>query len=576
MAKLIRSDARFVLVVLSGIGMGATASPIGAWPLAWVALVPLWAAAVSASDRPDRGLARSVRSAAGYGALWGFIYGGITVHWLWFLHPLTWMGVPWLASLAIAAFCWGIVAITGGLWIGSWAALFAGLTAWVATRQGSPRSPWFYHPTAIAQRLMLGLGLWTGLDAVMQQGILYWPSLALTQSPNNLAALHLSRLSGPSTLSVAIVAVNALLAEAWLLSRQHRGIAERPAERRSTVARTSITPPLPPRPRALVALALGLLVAIHSLGLLLLYLPQRSGTPLTVGIIQGNIPTRVKLYDEGIRRALQGYARGYHALIDGGAELVVLPEGALPFRWLPNQSAPNQSAPNQSASDGNLMAQAIRDRQVAAVVGTFAVRGRQLTQSLLAVEGDSQIVGRYDKIKLVPLGEYIPMPNSLGKIVGRLSPIQADMVPGLPEQLFNTPLGPAIAGICYESAFSRLFRDQAAQGGTIIITASNNDPYPQTMMAQHHAQDLMRAIETDRWAVRATNTGYSGIVGPHGRTYWQSEANRYTIKLATVEQRITRTPYVRWGDWLTPFLLCISGLWLALTWGRTRQGIKPP
>ena len=73
----------------------------------------------------------------------------------------------------------------------------------------------------------------------------------------------------------------------------------------------------------------------------------------------------------------------------------------------------------------------------------------------------------------------------------------------------------------------------------------------------------MRAIETDRWSVRATNTGYSAFINPHGRTLWISEYNTYQIHAETIYQRQTQTLYVRWGDWLTPLLLGLSLLgWL--------------
>ncbi|MEO0410003.1 MAG: apolipoprotein N-acyltransferase, partial [Cyanobacteria bacterium P01_A01_bin.135] len=179
MALMKSEPARLCLLGLGGLAMGLTAAPVGAWPLAWIALAPLWIAVVALP--PKR---HSLWRAARYGFLWGFLYGGVTVHWLWFLHPLTWMGVPWLASLAIAAFCWGIVAVTGGLWIGAWAGLFSASSRLL---DSSDRA-W----GTIAARLLLGLGLWAGLDWVMQQGILYWPSLAFTQSPVNLVALHLT------------------------------------------------------------------------------------------------------------------------------------------------------------------------------------------------------------------------------------------------------------------------------------------------------------------------------------------------------------------------------------------------
>ncbi|MFM8003972.1 MAG: nitrilase-related carbon-nitrogen hydrolase, partial [Dolichospermum sp.] len=121
------------------------------------------------------------------------------------------------------------------------------------------------------------------------------------------------------------------------------------------------------------------------------------------------------------------------------------------------------------------------------------------------VINNGEITSRYDKSKLVPLGEYIPFENILGAIIQRLSPLEAHQVPGQVNQIFDTPFGKVIIGICYESAFAENFRYQAAMGGKFILSSSNDAHYTPAMANQHHAQDIMRAIETDRWAVRATN-----------------------------------------------------------------------
>jgi apolipoprotein N-acyltransferase len=82
---------------------------------------------------------------------------------------------------------------------------------------------------------------------------------------------------------------------------------------------------------------------------------------------------------------------------------------------------------------------------------------------------------------------------------------------------------------------------------------------------QHHAHDVMRAIESDRWAARATNTGYSGIVDPHGHTQWISERLTYATHLHQIYRRQTQTPYVRWGNGLLILLICISTLGLVVS-----------
>jgi apolipoprotein N-acyltransferase len=285
--------------------------------------------------------------------------------------------------------------------------------------------------------------------------------------------------------------------------------------------------------------------------------------PIQIGIIQGNVPTRIKLFEEGLRRAFTGYTDGYIDLVNQGVDAVLTPEGAIPLYWQPNLS---KRTP---------IYQAVVDRGIPLWLGTFVPVGNDYTQSIITLDADGTLFSQYNKVKLVPLGEYIPFSSVLGDLVDRLSPLDAYMIPGDASQQVKTPVGQAIVGICYESAFADLFRQQAANGGDFILTASNNDPFNTVMMAQHHAQDVMRAIETDRWAVRVTNTGYSGLVDPQGRTVWRSPANEYVTHVATLWRRHTQTPYVRYGDWLTPVLV-ISGA-IALTWQRlsrssTQQG----
>ncbi|HBK98733.1 MAG TPA: apolipoprotein N-acyltransferase, partial [Microcoleaceae bacterium UBA10368] len=270
---------------------------------------------------------------------------------------------------------------------------------------------------------------------------------------------------------------------------------------------------------------------------------------LKIGIIQGNIPNDIKFDSKGWRRALEGYTAGYKKLADRGVDAVLTPETALPFFWT-----------NEYQRSTLSFYQAILDRGVTAWVGGFGQQDDSMTNSLFAIDPKGEIISRYDKLKLVPLGEYIPFYEILGGIINRLSPLDAHLVPGNSQQLFDTPFGRAIVGICYDSAFAEIFRYQAANGGEFMLAASNNAHYKPPMLAQHHALDVMRAIETDRWAAIATNTGYSAFVNPHGETLWMSRINTYEVQDATIYRRQTQTLYVRWGDWLMPVLLVLAGL----------------
>ncbi|GAB4159397.1 MAG: hypothetical protein Fur0046_38820 [Cyanobacteria bacterium J069] len=581
---------RGLIALLSGLAMGCTVAPINAWWLAWVALAPLWvmirdqglgvrglgsgvwglgvgnvgviepgAAAETACGSPGDPTPTPPHSPTPpllLPLLWGIGYHGLALSWMVDLHPLTWMGIPWLGSVAIALFAWGFITLWGAAIALTWSLCLSLTTRWLPSSL----------PLSLSLPLLLiNTTLWCAIEALWSRSPLFWTSLAFTQSPFNLPILHLGQLSGPTAVTAAIVAVNGLLAEGFLAWRDRRPIAAARLDSRLRVGR-------------LIALALALLIAVHLAGWALWQQPlaDRPDQAFTVGLVQGNVPTRIKLFETGERLALENYTQGYNTLADAGVDLVVMPEGAFPWLWV-----------GTAQQARHPLYQAVLARGVPVVVGTIGQQDGHITQSLFALapalpsnlapalpsnltpSGD--ITGRYDKAKLVPLGEYIPFEDLLGRVIGRLSPMAFSMRPGTLEQQFDTPVGRAIAAICYESAFSEVFRRQAAAGGEFILTASNNDPYTRRMMAQHHAQDVMRAIEGDRWAVRVTNTGLSGIVSPHGETAWLSGYRTLETHSATVYRRQRQTPYVRWGDWLLWLLLGLSAIALIASWLRRSQ-----
>ena len=489
----------YAIACASGVLMGLTVAPVGAWFFAWFALAPLWVLVFTSSASPPL-----------LGLAWGVGYHGVALSWITGIHPMNWLGVPWLPSLAITLFCWSFISLLGGLLLTLWGAVMA--------RWGGKKS---------GLRVLFGTAIWCGLESLWSAGPLWWSSLAYTQSPHNLVILHLGQLSGPNTVTAAIVAVNGLIAEAWI---NHQG-------RSSSSGRVV---------KQYLAIAISLFMTLHLLGFYLYSRPiaQPPAAALQVGIIQGNIPNEIKLIPQGLQRALAGYTSGYDNLVDQGVDAVLTPEAALPYfqRDLPNTS----------------LIQAVKEKGVVAWVGAFGEQGTSYTNSLFTFTGKGEIFSRYDKTKLVPLGEYIPFEEILGGIIGRLSPLDAHQVPGKTNQIFDTPFGRAIVGICYDSAFPEIFRTQAATGGQFILSASNDAHYSPSMPFQHHALDMMRAIETDRWSVRATNTGYSAFVDPHGHTLWISGYNTYATHAETIYKRETRTLYVRWGDWLTVVLLGLA------------------
>jgi apolipoprotein N-acyltransferase len=502
------------LLMLVGGLLGLSLAPATTWWIAWGAIAPLWVVTARAYTR---------KQAAFWGGCWGAGYHGAALSWIFGLHPLTWLGIPWAASLLITTLAWSVVTLWGACLPLIWAIGFKSL--------GSTLNN--------LSRIIIGATLWCGLEWLWSLSPLWWTDLANSQSPHNVAILHLGQLTGPIAVTLALMLVNGAIAETWL-SRQGRGLVGAIALGFGLhilgwgVAQTSVQVPTQASVQAPTQ------TSVH----------PTPAPQISIGMIQGNIPTRFKLSPLGVQQSISVYRQGYMALAAQKVDAVLLPEGALPLLW------------KQSLGREQPILEALKREKVPLWVGTFVPKGDGYTQSLLSLAQDGKVLSQYDKVKLVPLGEYLPFESVLAPILRRLSPLRMGMVPGTAHQLFNTPFGQAIVGICYDSVFSELFRAQAAAGGQFILSIANNDPYNDRMMAQHHALDVMRAVESDRWLVRVTNTGLSAVIDPHGQTIWKSPINQFSTHVATIERRNTQTMYVRFGNWLLPMMGVMSaGLW---------------
>jgi apolipoprotein N-acyltransferase len=504
----INTGLRGGLLAVGGMLLGLSLAPAPSWWIAWGAIAPLWILCIQSPTR---------KQAAFWGGCWGAGYHGAALSWIFGLHPLTWLGIPWATSLTITTLAWGFVTLWGAFLPILWAIGLQSLSPMLSN----------------ISRIIIGATLWCGLEWLWSLSPLWWTDLANSQSPHNVAILHLSQLTGPIAITLSLMLVNGAIAEAWL-SRQGKG--------------------------AVVAIALGLSLHILGWGLAQGNLSPNPASTISIGMIQGNLPTRFKLSPPGVKKSVEIYRQGYETLVAQGVDAVLLPEGALPLLW------------RQSLGREQPILDAVRAKQVPLWVGTFVPKGDGYTQSLLSLNPNGTVLSQYNKVKLVPLGEYLPFEAVLAPILRRLSPMRMGMVPGSPHQHFDTSLGRAIVGICYDSVFSELFRAQAAAGGQFILSIANNDPYNDRMMAQHHALDVIRAVESDRWLVRVTNTGLSAVIDPHGQTLWKSAINQQMTHIATIERRNTQTLYVRFGNWLLPLM----GVWSIGIGFKARTAIARP
>ena len=232
----------WAIAFFSGILMALTTAPVNAWLLAWVALVPLWVLVVSYQKPKIEEQKQKFFFLPSFlnihplhlvqcslpnfllPSLWGIGYHGLALSWIMGIHPMTWLGVPWWPSLAIALFCWAFITLWGAALVAVWAWLFAIAICKISGTGILPVISQKISGTGILPviRVLIGTALWCALESIWSTGSLWWTSLSYTQSPHNLAILHLGQLSGPSAVTAAIVAVNGLIAEAFIEGRRKK------------------------------------------------------------------------------------------------------------------------------------------------------------------------------------------------------------------------------------------------------------------------------------------------------------------------------------------------------------------
>ncbi len=181
--------------------------------------------------------------------------------------------------------------------------------------------------------------------------------------------------------------------------------------------------------------------------------------------------------------------------------------------------------------------------------------GRQRTNVLL-LDGQGRLAGRYDKVHLVPYGEYVPLRDELSWIRA-LEQIPVDRAPGEGVHALAVPGVPAFGTpICFENSFPAIPRAFVRDGATFLVVTVNNASYGFTAAsAQHEQMSQMRAVETGRWVVDAAVSGISSFIDPTGRVTAREALFRTAILRATIRSSEERTWYVRLGDWLPWFAL---------------------
>jgi apolipoprotein N-acyltransferase len=312
---------------------------------------------------------------------------------------------------------------------------------------------------------------------------------------------------------------------------------------------------LRPMTRRLRAAAIGALVALFAAGLLLRQVEwtEPAAPAIDVALLQGNVPQDLKWRDDVRERTLDEYRRMIEA---AKARVVIVPETALPafLDQLPREYV-----------------QGLRERARAAnkeiLLGTVERQFRggdfDYYNSLVTLGGAPE--QSYRKRHLVPFGEYIPA--GFHWVLAVLHIPLSDFARGAPVQAPLVAAGvPFGVAICYEDVFGG---EVAAwlPGAQVLVNVSNDAWFGDSFAADQHLQaSQMRALETGRWMVRATNTGASAAIDEHGRVVARLAAFVSGTLVVPVVPRSGMTPYAAAGD--APALLLAAAFAAAALWRR--------
>jgi apolipoprotein N-acyltransferase len=477
--------------------------------LCWVELAPLLVAILRGRESGS-GEAQPVSARQGFllayagGVIWSFA----TTYWIYHvMHFYGGLNGPTSFGVLVL-FCFAL----GVIW-GVFGLLLAIFGNGVMRRKALFLAPFLWVPLEMARGFPFDFP-WDPLGTVLV---------------NNIPLTRIATATGVYGLSFEIVLVTTAFAAAFLVD---------------------------PRRRRLVLVAAIVVAGLLQAGELVQ--PPKLAADRTARLVQANIP---------ILNADQWTPQYFQDTLRELSDLSVPRSGELG----PNEPAPDlvvwpESPAPFFANDANFRAavsEVARRAHATVVVGSLGVPNAaqptsQLYNSAAVIAPSGDWVARYDKIHLVPFGEYVPF-KRVFTFAGKLTREVGDFVPGESRQplaLGNYKMG---VFICYEAVYPGEIREFAKNGAQVLVNISDDAWFGETAApVQHLNQARMRAIENNRWLLRATDTGITGAIDPFGRVVAQAPRNQRTAIDVPYSVVTGTTFYTRHGNWFVWVCVIIS------------------
>ena len=473
--------------------------------LCWIAVTPLLYALVRGRGGEGELLDSEGRSLRPFTLKQGFMLGWVSgIIWyvgtvFWVYHVMYTYGhlEPVVAFLVMLAFCL-IMALHHGAF-----GLFVVLMA-RRSNAGNAR-PLFTAPF-----------FWTAIEFFHDRVAGFaWDPLGNAQV-NNIPFSRIAQYTGVYGLSFAIMLVNCAFVAGLLLY----------GKRRKNLLISAAA--------AAVALQMGVFAK-----------PAPSDATKQAVLVQPNIPVldqwTQEYFDQTLAQLVDLSVKAAPGKPGGDPGLIIWPESPSPF-YVNDERFRSRLATIAQTTNSYLI--------IGSTGWTDIARPGQQPQPLnsaLIIDPQGRVLGRYDKIHLVPFGEYIPLKNLLF-FARKLTREVGDFARGTERKVFDLGGTKVGAFICYESVFPDEVREFGANGAQVFVNISDDTWYRYTGELQHLDMARMRAIENYRWILLSTNSGTTATIDPYGRVVRRAERNVQTALVAPFTPLIESTFYSRNGD----------------------------
>jgi len=508
---------RILAAISSGIILVLSFAPFGLWPLAFVAFVPLLI-----SLEGQRG-----RRPFLLGYITGLVFFLGAVYWVVYsMHYYG--GLSFVESLPVL------------LLLSAYLAIYFGFFALLSR----------LSPASSLGALLYLPALWVSLEYLRGHLFTGFPWVLSGYAPaHNIIIIQVADITGVYGLGFLIMIVNVALY--LFIVAGLKGL---------------------PRPLGSLVAVAALLAAVVIYGALRVRQVDDAvkGWPtVRVAVAQGNINQSLKWDKKFQGETLRIYKSLTERAAIEGASLVVWPETAVPFYLERNRAG--RRAVREIA----------RQNKVRLLTGSPAYDYNKKTKevdfynSAYAVSERGRITGRYDKVHLVPYGEYVPLKRFM-PFIKKLTEGVGDFVAG------PGPIPLAVDGykagvlICYEAIFPVLARGSVLAGARLLVNITNDAWFGKTSAPyQHLDMSLLRAVENRVFLLRAANTGISAVIDPVGRPLKRSLLFTEDVLVADVGLKAgLKTIYTAYGDVFAYISLLFSGFVILVMGRRVRREHK--